>query len=59
MTAATKVADSPSFIYTEAATNRIDPDRVERMVKIEFSPLHELLAYADQLQVDQKRGILD
>ena len=49
---ATSASDGLAHVYTEAATNHIDQYRVERMVKIEFSPLHELIQDADNLLAD-------
>jgi hypothetical protein len=49
---ATQASDGVVHRYTEAATNHIDQYRVERMVKIEFSPLHELIQDADNLQAE-------
>ena len=49
---ATSATDALVHVYTEAATNHIDQYRVERMVKMEFSPLHELIQDADNLLVD-------
>lgn len=46
----TQASDGPTHIYTDALTNHIDQLRVERMVKVEFSPLHELIQDADTLQ---------
>lgn len=48
----TQASDGLSHVYTEVATNHIDQLRVERMVKIEFSPLHELIQDADNLQAE-------
>ena len=47
--AATAASEELRHLYTDTDTNNINPDRVERMCRVEFAPMGELLREADEL----------